>query len=140
MLPCPVPTSALVQLFMNSSSDWERRTPSGLKITWTQKINCIFNLDQVSWSRTLCSPANTCSDTSAEVLHQFLGQLVHCKPGFMFYPSCNKLGKQTWGEPFSAVSQDCSGGMYFGVFGAFLSSKYCVKKPAFFCCCLINQA
>lgn len=118
MLPCPVAASVLVQLFMDSSSDWEQRTPSGLKITWSQKINCIFNLDQVSWSRTLYSPANTCSDTR-KVLPWPLGQLGHFKPGFMLNPSCNKLCKGTW-EPFSAGSQASSAGMCFvGVWGLF---------------------
>lgn len=96
VLPCPVPTAVLDQLFMDSSSKWEQRTPSGLKITWSQKVNCIFNPDQVSRSRTLCSSASACSNTSAEVLRGSLVLLRLFRPGFELFTKCRGLGKQTW--------------------------------------------
>lgn len=103
VLLCPVPTAVLGQLFMGLSSKWEQRTPSGLKITWSQKVNCIFNPDQVSRSRTLCSPASVCSDTSAEVLRGSLVLLRLFRPGFELSTKCRGLGKQTW-YPISAAS------------------------------------
>lgn len=103
VLPCPVLTAVLGQLFMDLSSKWEQRTPSGLKITWSQKVNCIFNPDQVSRSRTLCSPVSACGDTSAEVLRGSLVLLRLVRPGFELSTKCRGLGKQTW-YPISAAS------------------------------------
>lgn len=129
VLPCPVPTSVLGQLFMDSSSKWEQRTPSGLKITWSQKVNCIFNPDQVSRSRILCSPASACSDTSAEVLRGSLVLLRLFRPGFSSPPSAAGLASRP-GTPFLLLPKPAIGGRASWVFGALLSATHCVNQVA----------